>query len=380
MTATRSSASPASAFYVATTHGVHLLDERSLRNPVTTWRHLCGGESAVVGCAAAVVDGVEYVATHARNGDVQVLANDWRHSECRRRPKSLQLSCQKWPAKRPQYPLSRSGGRMQNIPSVSVILNEFPFDSDVPVSHLIAPWVGMTMVSEKSDELSLIASNAAGALFCCEVGLGEGEEQAEEGAAAAAASSEVDLFSVDDTRDDGKKETKRSSAWNCPPTFNDVQREWVNRWAEHCEETAYRKISRPTVVYKRQQGWAEHLAENNRVLHPIRKSWRYEQPDHADVNEVGCQKALKAKKCFKNAPMLKKFKSHPTFQNDGGLVVEKFDESEWQHDAQARRVLAIFNGENPWRDDFEMATEKAREADAESLFGCGSKRKRTWSR
>ena len=56
------------------------------------------------------------------------------------------------------------------------------------------------------------------------------------------------------------------------------------------------------------------------------------------------------------------------------------DESEWQHDAQAKRVLAIFNGENPWRDDFEMATERARSADTESLFGCGSKRKRTWSR
>ena len=56
------------------------------------------------------------------------------------------------------------------------------------------------------------------------------------------------------------------------------------------------------------------------------------------------------------------------------------DESEWQHDAQAKRVLAIFNGENPWRDDFEMATERARSTDTESLFGCGSKRKRTWSR
>ena len=58
---------------------------------MTTWRHLCGAESAVVGCSAAVVDGVEYVATHARNGDVQVLANDWRHSECRKGPKSVQV-------------------------------------------------------------------------------------------------------------------------------------------------------------------------------------------------------------------------------------------------------------------------------------------------
>ena len=81
----RSSASPCSAFYVATTHGLHLLDERSPRTPVTTWRHLCGAESAVVGCAAAAVaGGVEYVATHARNGDVQILANDWRHAECRK--------------------------------------------------------------------------------------------------------------------------------------------------------------------------------------------------------------------------------------------------------------------------------------------------------
>ena len=56
------------------------------------------------------------------------------------------------------------------------------------------------------------------------------------------------------------------------------------------------------------QGWAEHLAKSNRVLHPIRKSWRYEQPDHgADaVREVGGKKkALKAKKYYKNAPMLK---------------------------------------------------------------------------
>ena len=57
----------------------------------------------------------------------------------------------------------------------------------------VAPWVGMTMVTQSSDELSLIASNAAGELFCCDVGLREGEE-AGEGA------SEADLFSVDDTR------------------------------------------------------------------------------------------------------------------------------------------------------------------------------------
>ena len=56
------------------------------------------------------------------------------------------------------------------------------------------------------------------------------------------------------------------------------------------------------------------------------------------------------------------------------------DEKDWQHDAQAKRVLAIFAGENPWRDDFEMATEHARSADPESLFNCGSRRKRTWSR
>ena len=56
------------------------------------------------------------------------------------------------------------------------------------------------------------------------------------------------------------------------------------------------------------------------------------------------------------------------------------DETEWQHDAQAKRVLAIFAGENPWRDDYEMATEHARSADPESLFNCGSRRKRTWSR
>ena len=57
----------------------------------------------------------------------------------------------------------------------------------------VAPWVGMTMVSQSSDELSLIASNAAGELFCCDVGLGEGEGAGEE-------ASEADLFSVDDTR------------------------------------------------------------------------------------------------------------------------------------------------------------------------------------
>ena len=56
------------------------------------------------------------------------------------------------------------------------------------------------------------------------------------------------------------------------------------------------------------------------------------------------------------------------------------DSSSSIHYVQARRVLAIFNGENPWKDDFEMATERARSTDAESLFGCGSKRKRTWSR
>ena len=49
------------------------------------------------------------------------------------------------------------------------------------------------------------------------------------------------------------------------------------------------------------------------------------------------------------------------------------NEKDWQHDAQAKRVLAIFAGENPWRDDFEMATEHARSADPESLYNCGSR-------
>ena len=49
------------------------------------------------------------------------------------------------------------------------------------------------------------------------------------------------------------------------------------------------------------------------------------------------------------------------------------DKTEWQLDAQAKRVLAIFAGENPWRDDFEMATEHARSADPESLYNCGSR-------
>ena len=94
---------------------------------------------------------------------------------------------------------------MQNIPSVSSIINEFPFDSDVPVSHLVAPWVGMTMVSEKAGELSVIASNAAGALFCCDVGLRE--ESIEEDAAAA---SDGDLFSVDEGRGAGGSLPKNS--------------------------------------------------------------------------------------------------------------------------------------------------------------------------
>ena len=74
------------------------------------------------------------------------------------------------------------------------------------------------------------------------------------------------------------------------------------------------------------------------------------------------KKALKGKTHFKNAPMLK-----------------AVNEKDWQHDAQARRVLAIFAGENPWKDDYEMATKHARSADPESLFNCGSRRKRTWS-
>ena len=82
----------------------------------------------------------------------------------------------------------------------------------------------------------------------------------------------------------------------------------MKRWAEHCERTAYRKIIRPTHVYEREPGWAEYMAKNNLVLQPIRKSWKYEQPDHgADaVAEVGSKSAVKGNKAyFKNAPMLK---------------------------------------------------------------------------
>ena len=95
---------------------------------------------------------------------------------------------------------------MQNIPSVSAIINEIPFDSDVPVSHLVAPWVGMTMVSEKAGELSVIASNAAGALFCCDVGLREESTEGED----AAAASDIDLFSVDEGRGAGGPLPKNS--------------------------------------------------------------------------------------------------------------------------------------------------------------------------
>ena len=64
------------------------------------------------------------------------------------------------------------------------------------MTYQVAPWVGMTMVSEQSDELSLLASNAAGELFCCDLSLREGddEHEVEEGA------SEADLFSFEGNR------------------------------------------------------------------------------------------------------------------------------------------------------------------------------------
>ena len=62
------------------------------------------------------------------------------------------------------------------------------------MTYQVAPWVGMTMVSEQSDELSLLASNAAGELFCCDLSLREGDEVEDEGA------SEADLFSFEGNR------------------------------------------------------------------------------------------------------------------------------------------------------------------------------------
>ena len=53
----------------------------------------------------------------------------------------------------------------------------------------------MTMVSEQSDELSLLASNAAGELFCCDLSLREGDD-GEDGAEGEGAS-EADLFSFE---------------------------------------------------------------------------------------------------------------------------------------------------------------------------------------
>ena len=62
------------------------------------------------------------------------------------------------------------------------------------MTYQVAPWVGMTMVSERSDELSLLASNAAGELFCCDLSLREGDEVEDEGA------SEADMFSFEGNR------------------------------------------------------------------------------------------------------------------------------------------------------------------------------------
>merc|ERR1719188_2655169 len=109
------------------------------------------------------------------------------------------------------------------------------------------------MVSEKAGELSVIASNAAGALFCCDVGLREESSEGED----AAAASDIDLFSVDEGRGagEGKKGPKKSGAWSCSQSATDVERAWVKRWARHCEETVYRKVLRLAAVYQRQKGW-----------------------------------------------------------------------------------------------------------------------------
>ena len=78
------------------------------------------------------------------------------------------------------------------------------------------------------------------------------------------------------------------------------------------------------------KGWAEHLEAKNRFLHPIRRSWRYKQPDHAksaltseDPDDVGGRQyavQVDSKKTFKNARLLRPV--------DGS-------ETEWQHDEQA---------------------------------------------
>ncbi len=328
-----------SQFYCATSQGIHLLDDRSLKNPVVTWRHLFA-EDMVAGIQSLEVGGVEYVATHTARGDVHLMANDWGHSSCRvlaEASSQLTRSCLKW--KQPEYPVTM--GDAAWVPSVGKIASTTPFESEVPFNHLMSPWIGLALVSEKQSELTLLGLNATGLLFGCDIvesedhrSIGESVDIAEP------ESSDVDIFANDLESVSSKRPAKSTrGGWDLQITRESRRKEkaWIRIWSDWCLKNAYLKVPLLDSKFKNLDGM-ENM--KRMVLRPIRKRITTEEQDaHSVARE-------KKRVVFPSCPDLKPI--DPTLYED----------------TLGKRVEAIMNGENPFQGIAEGA-------DTDSLFSCG---------
>jgi hypothetical protein len=339
-------------FYCATSQGVHLMDERSLSNPVVTWRHLSEAEM-VVGCQTLSVDGIEYVVTHAGNGDVQILANDWNHSPCKQTSQISERwtsSCKDWT--RAEFPLTR--GNVAQVPSLLSIRNEFPFASDIPVSHLTVPWVGMTMISENPRELSLFGLSAAGTIYSCDVGLNHQDEEGERDNATS------DLFDSEDILEDSPARKKVTSSWDVSKDWatSPIENAWLDKWDRSCHKNSYLKIPRVVAKYIRHKDEDKvKRAAGTAYVHPIRKSKGAKvTKHHPDVSDSQSRtkQVIPRSLTFKACPLL------PAI------------DSTMYTDPQGDRVATIFNDGNPFPDAADIS-------DSDSLHSYGERSKNSRS-
>lgn len=161
-------------FYLSTNKRTLLMDERFSSKSMCEWHHATASHHYVSAGIANHYDsdtGLEYVVSYWSNGDVSLLANDWKHSLCPERLVSsdsslpLKLSCQSTSDRHEQlYPLSR--GLPVNISSINSILNRTCLSSDRSTARLTVPWTGLTLFAGSPDKsLNLVSINEVGDLF-----------------------------------------------------------------------------------------------------------------------------------------------------------------------------------------------------------------------
>lgn len=260
--------------YIATSDRLVLADERMCgKKPVHSWIH--GLTSVPVGCQTLVVDGGEYLATYTAEGEVEILTATWKEGN-----QAVQSNMRKLPG------VLEGLASPRNVPPVGL---EF----------MDMSWTGMSLLP-RTCGFSLVTLNAAGTLLCCELDLGQVEE-------------------------DGRRSRAHGE--------QGVASRWEN-WSENIGKGfIYKKRPLATTLYERPSLPETHLVRSIPPVRPL--NWKFA----ASIQAEKCAK----KKWNREHHVSQEEKPPNHFKSLPWLKPLNLDE---HNDIQGERVTKIFSGES----------------------------------